>query len=170
MISWFNWTSECDIQSCCYIAGYLYCQAWITFLFPASFSGHRTLFVGVRMPRQSHRHHKTHGSRHRKREKRMGSIVTQQSEESVTITSSHGSVWYFRLRSRLLMCHQNCIRNDAFRPCKHRCWSVWGWCWTHPTTSFIFLAYWKSLSTSNVSYFSLKFHCEDGGKAPNTRK
>ncbi|TNM89015.1 hypothetical protein fugu_005269 [Takifugu bimaculatus] len=51
--------------------------------------GHRTLFVGVRMPRQSHRHHKPHGSRHRKREKRTGSIVTQQSEESVTITSSH---------------------------------------------------------------------------------
>lgn len=34
---------------------------------------------------------------------------------------------------------------------------------------FIF-AYWKSLSTSNVSYFNLKFHCEEGGKAPNTRK
>ncbi|CAG06723.1 unnamed protein product, partial [Tetraodon nigroviridis] len=51
--------------------------------------GHRTLFVGVRMPRQSHRHHKTHSSRHRKREKRTGSIVTQQSEESVTISSIH---------------------------------------------------------------------------------
>uniref|UniRef100_A0AAQ5YGD5 Anion exchange protein n=1 Tax=Amphiprion ocellaris TaxID=80972 RepID=A0AAQ5YGD5_AMPOC len=31
--------------------------------------GHRTLFVGVRMPRQSHRHHKAHGSRHRKRDR-----------------------------------------------------------------------------------------------------
>uniref|UniRef100_A0A8C4IP40 Anion exchange protein n=1 Tax=Dicentrarchus labrax TaxID=13489 RepID=A0A8C4IP40_DICLA len=36
----------------------------------ASFLGHRTLFVGVRMPRQSHRHHKPHGSRHRKRDRR----------------------------------------------------------------------------------------------------
>uniref|UniRef100_A0A8C4P047 Anion exchange protein n=1 Tax=Dicentrarchus labrax TaxID=13489 RepID=A0A8C4P047_DICLA len=34
--------------------------------------GHRTLFVGVRMPRQSHRHHKPHGSRHRKRDRRAG--------------------------------------------------------------------------------------------------
>uniref|UniRef100_A0A087XR42 Anion exchange protein n=1 Tax=Poecilia formosa TaxID=48698 RepID=A0A087XR42_POEFO len=42
--------------------------------------GHRTLFVGVRMPRQSHRHHKPHGSRHRKKDKRAGSITTQQSE------------------------------------------------------------------------------------------
>uniref|UniRef100_A0A8C5CTU7 Anion exchange protein n=1 Tax=Gadus morhua TaxID=8049 RepID=A0A8C5CTU7_GADMO len=32
--------------------------------------GHRTLFVGVRMPRQGHRHHKPHGSRHRKRDRR----------------------------------------------------------------------------------------------------
>ncbi|CAN9512247.1 unnamed protein product [Ophioblennius macclurei] len=51
--------------------------------------GHRTLFVGVRMPRQSHRHHKTHGSRHRKRDKRAGSIATQQSEETDTTTSTH---------------------------------------------------------------------------------
>ncbi|XP_031177203.1 electroneutral sodium bicarbonate exchanger 1 isoform X1 [Sander lucioperca] len=51
--------------------------------------GHRTLFVGVRMPRQSHRHHKTHGSRHRKRDRRAGSIATQQSEDSETATSSH---------------------------------------------------------------------------------
>ncbi|XP_061641299.1 electroneutral sodium bicarbonate exchanger 1 isoform X2 [Phyllopteryx taeniolatus] len=41
--------------------------------------GHRTLFVGVRMPRQSHRHHKAHGSRHRKKDKRTGSITVQQS-------------------------------------------------------------------------------------------
>lgn len=34
----------------------------------------------------------------------------------------------------------------------------------------LFLSYWKSLSTSNVSYFNLKLHCEEGGKAPNTRK
>ncbi|XP_068450262.1 electroneutral sodium bicarbonate exchanger 1 isoform X2 [Clinocottus analis] len=51
--------------------------------------GHRALFVGVRMPRQSHRHHKPHGSRHRKRDRRAGSIATQQSEESETATSSH---------------------------------------------------------------------------------
>ncbi|XP_032368783.1 electroneutral sodium bicarbonate exchanger 1 isoform X3 [Etheostoma spectabile] len=51
--------------------------------------GHRTLFVGVRMPRQSHRHHKAHGSRHRKRDRRAGSIATQQSEDSETATSSH---------------------------------------------------------------------------------
>ncbi|KAF6737640.1 Electroneutral sodium bicarbonate exchanger 1 [Oryzias melastigma] len=44
--------------------------------------GHRTLYVGVRMPRQSHRHHKPHGSRHRKRERRAGSNATQQSEDS----------------------------------------------------------------------------------------
>ncbi|XP_077458188.1 electroneutral sodium bicarbonate exchanger 1 isoform X3 [Stigmatopora argus] len=41
--------------------------------------GHRTLFVGVRMPRQSHRHHKAHSSRHRKKDKRTGSISVQQS-------------------------------------------------------------------------------------------
>uniref|UniRef100_A0A7N8Y528 Anion exchange protein n=1 Tax=Mastacembelus armatus TaxID=205130 RepID=A0A7N8Y528_9TELE len=48
--------------------------------------GHRTLFVGVRMPRQSHRHHKAHGSRHRKRDRR---AATQQSEGTETTTSSH---------------------------------------------------------------------------------
>ncbi|TKS71566.1 Electroneutral sodium bicarbonate exchanger 1 [Collichthys lucidus] len=51
--------------------------------------GHRTLFVGVRMPRQSHRHHKPHGSRHRKRDRRAGSLATQQSEETETTTLSH---------------------------------------------------------------------------------
>ncbi|XP_069043161.1 electroneutral sodium bicarbonate exchanger 1 isoform X2 [Lepisosteus oculatus] len=36
--------------------------------------GHRTLYVGVRMPlgRQSHRHHRPHGQRHRKRERMRG--------------------------------------------------------------------------------------------------
>ncbi|GAA6086244.1 electroneutral sodium bicarbonate exchanger 1 isoform X1 [Tachysurus ichikawai] len=41
-------------------------------------SGHRTLFVGVRMPlgRQSHRHHRPHSSKHRRRERtRTGSLV-----------------------------------------------------------------------------------------------
>uniref|UniRef100_A0A8D3C6D9 Anion exchange protein n=1 Tax=Scophthalmus maximus TaxID=52904 RepID=A0A8D3C6D9_SCOMX len=47
-----------------------------------SLPGHRTLFVGVRMPRQSHRHHKPHGSRHRKRDKRAGSTSTQQNTPS----------------------------------------------------------------------------------------
>ncbi|XP_029008141.1 electroneutral sodium bicarbonate exchanger 1 isoform X2 [Betta splendens] len=51
--------------------------------------GHRTLFVGVRMPRQSHRHHKPHGSRHRKRDRRAGSNAAQQSEGSDAATSSH---------------------------------------------------------------------------------
>uniref|UniRef100_A0AAX7UB95 Anion exchange protein n=1 Tax=Astatotilapia calliptera TaxID=8154 RepID=A0AAX7UB95_ASTCA len=50
---------------------------------------HRTLFVGVRMPRQSHRHHKGHGSRHRKRDRRASSIAAQQSEENETTSSSH---------------------------------------------------------------------------------
>uniref|UniRef100_A0AAQ6IP55 Anion exchange protein n=1 Tax=Anabas testudineus TaxID=64144 RepID=A0AAQ6IP55_ANATE len=51
--------------------------------------GHRTLFVGVRMPRQSHRHHKPHGSRHRKRDRRAGSNAMQQSDGSDAATSSH---------------------------------------------------------------------------------
>uniref|UniRef100_A0AAX7TU83 Anion exchange protein n=1 Tax=Astatotilapia calliptera TaxID=8154 RepID=A0AAX7TU83_ASTCA len=46
---------------------------------------HMTLFVGVRMPRQSHRHHKGHGSRHRKRDRR--SFENLQ----VTSPSSHTS-------------------------------------------------------------------------------
>lgn len=44
--------------------------------------GHRTLYVGVRMPRQSHRHHRPHGSRHRRRERRSGSATAHQSEET----------------------------------------------------------------------------------------
>ncbi|XP_058488350.1 electroneutral sodium bicarbonate exchanger 1 isoform X2 [Solea solea] len=51
--------------------------------------GHRALFVGVRMPRQSHRHHKPHGSRHRRRDRRAGSSSAQQKEGSETTTSSH---------------------------------------------------------------------------------
>lgn len=54
-------------------------------------SGHRTLFVGVRMPRQSHRHHKAHGSRHRKRDRRAASNAMQQSEGSDGASSSHGN-------------------------------------------------------------------------------
>ncbi|CAL8339275.1 unnamed protein product [Merluccius merluccius] len=51
--------------------------------------GHRTLFVGVRMPRQGHRHHKPHSSRHRKRDRRAGSIAIQPSEASETSTATH---------------------------------------------------------------------------------
>ncbi|XP_036387942.1 electroneutral sodium bicarbonate exchanger 1 isoform X5 [Megalops cyprinoides] len=42
--------------------------------------GHRTLFVGVRMPlgRQSHRHHRPHGSRHRKKERTRGSMAQEE--------------------------------------------------------------------------------------------
>ncbi|CAB1430219.1 unnamed protein product [Pleuronectes platessa] len=50
---------------------------------------HRTLFVGVRMPKQSHRHHKTHGSRHRRKERRAGTSSNQQSQESDTPPSSY---------------------------------------------------------------------------------
>uniref|UniRef100_A0A8C5H9D6 Anion exchange protein n=1 Tax=Gouania willdenowi TaxID=441366 RepID=A0A8C5H9D6_GOUWI len=41
------------------------------------------------MPRQSHRHHKAHGSRHRKRDRRAGSIATQQSLDRETTSLSH---------------------------------------------------------------------------------
>uniref|UniRef100_A0A3Q3CZY0 Anion exchange protein n=1 Tax=Haplochromis burtoni TaxID=8153 RepID=A0A3Q3CZY0_HAPBU len=43
---------------------------------------HRTLFVGVRMPRQSHRHHKGHGSRHRKRDRRVTSPSSHTSPDT----------------------------------------------------------------------------------------
>ncbi|KPP68494.1 electroneutral sodium bicarbonate exchanger 1-like [Scleropages formosus] len=44
--------------------------------------GHRTLFVGVRMPldRQSHRHHRPHGSRHRKRDRMRGGAAPEEEE------------------------------------------------------------------------------------------
>uniref|UniRef100_A0A6Q2X9U2 Anion exchange protein n=1 Tax=Esox lucius TaxID=8010 RepID=A0A6Q2X9U2_ESOLU len=44
--------------------------------------GHRTLYVGVRMPlgRQSHRHHRPHGSRHRRKDRRAESAVLQDAE------------------------------------------------------------------------------------------
>ncbi|NXB19263.1 S4A8 protein, partial [Rhagologus leucostigma] len=42
--------------------------------------GHRTLYVGVRMPlvRQSHRHHRAHSQKHRKREREKDAIPTEQ--------------------------------------------------------------------------------------------
>ncbi|KAK2889369.1 hypothetical protein Q8A67_014744 [Cirrhinus molitorella] len=53
--------------------------------------GHRTLFVGVRMPmgRQSHRHHRPHSSKHRRRAERMraGSIAQEDINTESTATS-----------------------------------------------------------------------------------
>lgn len=45
--------------------------------------GHRTLYVGVRMPlgKQSHRHHRTHGQKHRKRDKLKG-VIQEEDQES----------------------------------------------------------------------------------------
>ncbi|XP_035244180.1 electroneutral sodium bicarbonate exchanger 1 isoform X1 [Anguilla anguilla] len=57
--------------------------------------GHRTLFVGVRMPlgRQSHRHHRPHGSRHRKRDRTRGGVAQEEggaaAAHSETDTQSH---------------------------------------------------------------------------------
>ncbi|XP_067115626.1 electroneutral sodium bicarbonate exchanger 1 [Osmerus mordax] len=54
--------------------------------------GHRTLFVGVHMPmgRQSHRHHRPHSSRHRKKERRTSSTPSQPQEaEGEALSSSH---------------------------------------------------------------------------------
>lgn len=50
-----------------------------------SFQGHRTLYVGVRMPlgRQSHRHHRTHGGKHRKRDRMKGVIQEEGHDESL---------------------------------------------------------------------------------------
>ncbi|XP_043098244.1 electroneutral sodium bicarbonate exchanger 1 [Puntigrus tetrazona] len=53
--------------------------------------GHRTLFVGVRMPmgRQSHRHHRPHSSKHRRRAERMraGSVAQEEMNTESTATS-----------------------------------------------------------------------------------
>ncbi|KAL7891442.1 hypothetical protein AOLI_G00009180 [Acnodon oligacanthus] len=54
--------------------------------------GHRTLFVGVRMPlgRPSHRHHRTHSSKHRKRERvRAESLAPDTENTDDTTTTSH---------------------------------------------------------------------------------
>ncbi|KAF4112374.1 electroneutral sodium bicarbonate exchanger 1 [Onychostoma macrolepis] len=54
--------------------------------------GHRTLFVGVRMPmgRQSHRHHRQHSSKHRRRAERMrAGSVTQEDMNTESTTTSH---------------------------------------------------------------------------------
>uniref|UniRef100_A0A8C6VRV8 Anion exchange protein n=1 Tax=Naja naja TaxID=35670 RepID=A0A8C6VRV8_NAJNA len=46
---------------------------------PEELEGHRTLYVGVRMPlvRQGHRHHRTHGPKHRKRDRIKESILEE---------------------------------------------------------------------------------------------
>ncbi|XP_069509506.1 electroneutral sodium bicarbonate exchanger 1 [Ambystoma mexicanum] len=48
--------------------------------------GHRTLYVGVRMPlgRQSHRHHRTHGQKHKKRDRMKGAIQEEDQESHDT--------------------------------------------------------------------------------------
>nr|XP_025139979.1 electroneutral sodium bicarbonate exchanger 1 isoform X4 [Bubalus bubalis] len=49
------------------------------------FSGHRTLYVGVRMPlgRQSHRHHRTHGQKHRRRTRGKGASQGEEGPEAL---------------------------------------------------------------------------------------
>ncbi|XP_060618781.2 electroneutral sodium bicarbonate exchanger 1 isoform X1 [Anolis sagrei] len=49
---------------------------------PEELEGHRTLYVGVRMPlvRQAHRHHRTHGQKHRKRDRVKENV--QEDQES----------------------------------------------------------------------------------------
>uniref|UniRef100_A0A8C5IJC7 Anion exchange protein n=1 Tax=Junco hyemalis TaxID=40217 RepID=A0A8C5IJC7_JUNHY len=48
-------------------------------------SGHRTLYVGVRMPlvRQSHRHHRAHSQKHRKREREKDAVPAEQGSPSL---------------------------------------------------------------------------------------
>lgn len=49
------------------------------------FSGHRTLYVGVRMPlgRQSHRHHRPHGQKHRRRGRGKGAGQGEEGPEAL---------------------------------------------------------------------------------------
>ncbi|KAM9368113.1 electroneutral sodium bicarbonate exchanger 1 [Phaethornis superciliosus] len=55
--------------------------------------GHRTLYVGVRMPlaRQSHRHHRPHSQRHRKREREKDSALTEHYTPSQRVQFILGS-------------------------------------------------------------------------------
>ncbi|NWH36648.1 S4A8 protein, partial [Chloropsis hardwickii] len=52
--------------------------------------GHRTLYVGVRMPlvRQSHRHHRTHSQKHRKREREKDPVPAEQGYHCKSYTPS----------------------------------------------------------------------------------
>ncbi|XP_053149972.1 electroneutral sodium bicarbonate exchanger 1 isoform X2 [Hemicordylus capensis] len=51
---------------------------------PEELEGHRTLYVGVRMPlvRQGHRHHRTHGPKHRKRDRAKGTIPEESTHDT----------------------------------------------------------------------------------------
>ncbi|XP_062975836.1 electroneutral sodium bicarbonate exchanger 1 [Elgaria multicarinata webbii] len=51
---------------------------------PEELEGHRTLYVGVRMPlvRQGHRHHRPHGQKHRKRDRAKESTPDQESHDT----------------------------------------------------------------------------------------
>ncbi|NXP67401.1 S4A8 protein, partial [Chloropsis cyanopogon] len=52
--------------------------------------GHRTLYVGVRMPlvRQSHRHHRAHSQKHRKREREKDPVPAEQGYHCKSYTPS----------------------------------------------------------------------------------
>ena len=56
------------------------------------FSGHRTLYVGVRMPlgRQSHRHHRTHGQKHRRRTRGKGASQGEEGPEALAHGNTSG--------------------------------------------------------------------------------
>lgn len=56
------------------------------------FSGHRTLYVGVRMPlgRQSHRHHRTHGQKHRRRMRGKGASQGEEGPEALAHGNTSG--------------------------------------------------------------------------------
>lgn len=69
------------------------------------------------MPRQSHRHHKPHGSRHRKKDKRAASITTQQSEESEAASSSHGNRHHYTTPSMLIVN----LFSGLYNSCSHTC-------------------------------------------------
>uniref|UniRef100_A0A8D0GNM0 Anion exchange protein n=1 Tax=Sphenodon punctatus TaxID=8508 RepID=A0A8D0GNM0_SPHPU len=53
---------------------------------PEELEGHRMMYVGVRMPlvRQGHRHHRTHGQKHRKRDRGKGFIQEEDQESHDT--------------------------------------------------------------------------------------
>uniref|UniRef100_A0A8D2LNR0 Anion exchange protein n=1 Tax=Varanus komodoensis TaxID=61221 RepID=A0A8D2LNR0_VARKO len=64
----------------CYAASIKYKSINISAFIP----GHRTLYVGVRMPlvRQGHRHHRPHGQKHRKRDRAKENIPDQESHDT----------------------------------------------------------------------------------------
>ncbi|XP_069902635.1 electroneutral sodium bicarbonate exchanger 1 isoform X7 [Globicephala melas] len=60
----------------------IYTQEWNCWVISY---GHRTLYVGVRMPlgRQSHRHHRTHGQKHRRRGRGKGASQGEEGPEAL---------------------------------------------------------------------------------------